>query len=207
MRYNLCLEKLGDWVSFKRHLEVNWLSDFLPQRVLTCTLLKEKFFKETNYHITYSQLTHLRKIEGFPDGMSGKEPACQCRRHRRCGFDPWVGKIPWRAWQPTPVLLPGEPMDRGVCWARVGHDWSDLSRRQKSNKEVKSTGRTRNAPNHNQPTCDDPSYFLLYLSVHFYTERVCTKHVTLYRLFPIATYHNHLSSVPSTYKASCVMNL
>jgi len=25
------------------------------------------------------------------------------------GFDPWVGKIPWRkAWQPTPVFLPGE---------------------------------------------------------------------------------------------------
>ena len=30
----------------------------------------------------------------------------QCRRP---GFDPWVGKIPWRrAWQPTPVFLPGE---------------------------------------------------------------------------------------------------
>ena len=27
----------------------------------------------------------------------------------RTGFDPWVGKIPWRrAWQPTPVFLPGE---------------------------------------------------------------------------------------------------
>ena len=27
----------------------------------------------------------------------------------RLGFDPWLGKIPWRrAWQPTPVLLPGE---------------------------------------------------------------------------------------------------
>ena len=26
------------------------------------------------------------------------------------GFDPWVGKIPWRrTWQPTPVFLPGEP--------------------------------------------------------------------------------------------------
>ena len=26
-----------------------------------------------------------------------------------CGFDPWVGKIPWRRkWQPTPVFLPGE---------------------------------------------------------------------------------------------------
>ena len=28
---------------------------------------------------------------------------------RRHGFDPWVGKIPWRrAWQPTAVFLPGE---------------------------------------------------------------------------------------------------
>ena len=28
---------------------------------------------------------------------------------KRCGFDPWVRKIPWRrAWQPTPVFLPGE---------------------------------------------------------------------------------------------------
>ena len=27
----------------------------------------------------------------------------------RCRFDPWVGKIPWRrAWQPTPVFLPGK---------------------------------------------------------------------------------------------------
>ena len=28
---------------------------------------------------------------------------------KRCGFDPCVGKIPWRrAWQPTPVFLSGE---------------------------------------------------------------------------------------------------
>ena len=27
----------------------------------------------------------------------------------RCGFSLWVGKIPWRrAWQPTPIFLPGE---------------------------------------------------------------------------------------------------
>ena len=48
-------------------------------------------------------------VEGFPDGAGGKKAACQCRRHKRCGFDPWVGEIPWRrAWQPTPVLLPEE---------------------------------------------------------------------------------------------------
>ena len=47
--------------------------------------------------------------ESFPGGTSGKEPACQCRRHKRHEFNPWVGKIPWRrAWQPTPVFLPGE---------------------------------------------------------------------------------------------------
>jgi len=28
---------------------------------------------------------------------------------KRQEFNPWVGKIPWRrAWQPTPVFLPGE---------------------------------------------------------------------------------------------------
>ena len=45
----------------------------------------------------------------LPTWLSGKESACQCRSCRRCGFDPWVGKIPWkRKWQPAPVFLPGK---------------------------------------------------------------------------------------------------
>ena len=45
----------------------------------------------------------------LPRWCSGKESACQCRRHKRCRFNPWVGKIPWsRKWQPTPVFLPGK---------------------------------------------------------------------------------------------------
>ena len=41
--------------------------------------------------------------------LSGKESACQFGRHRRCRFDPWVGKMPWRSkQQPTPVFLPGK---------------------------------------------------------------------------------------------------
>ena len=44
---------------------------------------------------------------GFPSGTVGKESACQSRRHRGHGFDPWVRKILWRRkWQPIPVLLP-----------------------------------------------------------------------------------------------------
>jgi len=46
---------------------------------------------------------------GFLGGMSGKEPTCHCRRHRRLRFNPWCEKILWRrAWQPTPVLVPEE---------------------------------------------------------------------------------------------------
>ena len=45
----------------------------------------------------------LSGTSGFPGG------ACQCRRCNRCRFEPWVRKIPWRrAWEPTPLLLPGE---------------------------------------------------------------------------------------------------
>ena len=43
---------------------------------------------------------------GFPGSSVGKESACQCRR---CWFDPWIGKIPWRRkWHPNPGFLPGK---------------------------------------------------------------------------------------------------
>ena len=40
----------------------------------------------------------------LPFWLSGKESFCQ---FKRCRFNPWVGKIPWRKkWQPTLVFLP-----------------------------------------------------------------------------------------------------
>ena len=55
--------------------------------------------------------TKKSQLQGPPRWLSGRESACQCRGH---GFDPWVGKIPWRrAWQPTPVFLPGESHGQG----------------------------------------------------------------------------------------------
>ena len=60
----------------------------------------------TLYHLSYQGSLCVY----IPGGASGKEPACQCKRHKGHRFDPWVRKIPWkRAWQPTPVFLPGEP--------------------------------------------------------------------------------------------------
>ena len=67
---------------------------------------------------------------GFPGGASGKEPACQCRRHKRRRFSPWVGKIPWRRrWQPTPVFLPGESHGQRslVVYSPWGHKESDMT--------------------------------------------------------------------------------
>ena len=49
--------------------------------------------------------------KGFPGGSVVKNsPANEDDiGDMRLGFTPWVRKIPWRrAWQPTPVFLPGE---------------------------------------------------------------------------------------------------
>ena len=54
-------------------------------------------------------------VEGSPGGTSGKEPACQCRRCKRCKFNSGVAKIPWRrAWQPIQNSCLENAMDRGA---------------------------------------------------------------------------------------------
>ena len=47
---------------------------------------------------------------GLPWWLRGQSVCLQCGRP---GFDPWVGKIPWRRkWQPTPIFLSGESHGR-----------------------------------------------------------------------------------------------
>ena len=59
------------------------------------------------YYFLYLSGSVSEHSRGFSGGTSGKEPADQCRRHKRRWFDPWIGKIHWRrSWQPTPVYLP-----------------------------------------------------------------------------------------------------
>ena len=74
--------------------------------------------------------------KGFPAGSESKESAFEAGDLGSiAGFDPWVGKIPWsRAWQPTPVFLPGEsPRTEGpgglqsMGSQRVGHSWATKS--------------------------------------------------------------------------------
>ena len=66
----------------------------------------------------------------FTGGISDKEPDCQCRRHNRHGFNPWVGKIPWRrSCNPLQYSCPENPMKRGAWQAtvhRVTKSWTQL---------------------------------------------------------------------------------
>ena len=50
----------------------------------------------TKQHTIKAVVGHLCCLMGLPRWLSGKEHACQCRRHKKCELYPWVGKIPWR---------------------------------------------------------------------------------------------------------------
>ena len=55
------------------------------------------------------RLQDLEFAECNSDRFPGGSEVSVCPECGRPGFNPWVGKIPWRRkWQPTPVLLPGE---------------------------------------------------------------------------------------------------
>ena len=72
-------------------------------------------------HMTNPQLTSLSMVKNLDHsgGTSGKETACQCRRCKRCRFDLWVMKSPWRRkWQTTLISCLDNSMERGA-WRGV----------------------------------------------------------------------------------------
>ena len=57
---------------------------------------------------------------GFPGGASGKETACQCRRHKRLRFYLWSGRSPGVAnGDPLQYSCLENSMDRGAWRATV----------------------------------------------------------------------------------------
>ena len=58
---------------------------------------------------------------GLPMWLSSKESPCQCKRHRRCGIDPWVGRSPGGGnGNPFQNFCLENPMDRGA-WRPTVH--------------------------------------------------------------------------------------
>ena len=77
--------------------------------------------------LVWASIANYCRLQG---GTSGKGPACQCRRHKRLEFKPWVGKIPWRKkCQPTSVFLPGESHEQGslASYSPWRHQESDTT--------------------------------------------------------------------------------
>ena len=78
------------WMQHKR---------FLPMKPKT----ECRFFLSCFIEVSIYRKLHISRASQIG------QLACQCRRHGRHEFDPWTGKIPWkRAWQSTPVFLPGK---------------------------------------------------------------------------------------------------
>ena len=76
-----------------------------------------KFFWNTVCSFVYC---YLWLLWGFPKWLSGKEPACQCRRWRSFSLIPEFGRFPWGGHgNPLQYSCQGNPMDRGAWRAPV----------------------------------------------------------------------------------------
>ena len=70
------------------------------------------------------------KCSPTPFGASQVTLVIKNPKSKRCGFNPWVGRIPWRrARQPIPVFLPGESHGQRILagYSPWGHEKSDTT--------------------------------------------------------------------------------
>ena len=66
----------------------------------------------------------------FSQGAQVVKNLHSCRRHKKCEFDAWVGKIPWSTkWQPTLVFLLEKSHGQRslVGYSPWGHKESDMT--------------------------------------------------------------------------------
>ena len=64
------------------------LSHEATTHLISFCILQIVFWNHSTVDI---EVSTFRKL---PRWLGGKESTCQCGKHRRCGFDLWVGKIP-----------------------------------------------------------------------------------------------------------------
>ena len=108
------------------------VTDILPRK---CYILEyhNKAYNVPIYRSSWMPKSLLIKCPAHlgDSPMTQQSGIClQCRRCRRCGFDPWVRKIPWsRKWQLTQVFLPGEHHGQKSLegYGPCGHKKSDMT--------------------------------------------------------------------------------
>ena len=88
----------------------------------------------------------------FPGGASG-EPTCQCRRCKRCGFDPWVGKSPWRRkMAPHSTALAWIPHSTALAW-RILWTEEPVGLQSMGSQKVRLKQLSTHAHAHNNSLC------------------------------------------------------
>ena len=99
--FNMLSRLVITFLPRSKHLLISWLQSpsvviLEPPKIKSDTVSTESLdLLKTQYH-----------LNGLPWWLRRQRIHLQCGRP---GFDPWVGKIPWRRkWQSTPVFLPGE---------------------------------------------------------------------------------------------------
>ena len=73
---------------------VFWMLSFKPAFWLSCFTLIKRLFSSSLFSairvVSWTYLVLITLCYGLPKRRSGKESACQGRRHKKRGFDPWV---------------------------------------------------------------------------------------------------------------------
>ena len=117
------------WVQF-----LSWEDSLEKGKATDPSILAWRIPQTTDHggHNDQIWLTDFHFQWGFPGGVSSKEPACQCRGHKRCCFDPCIGRIPWRNTHSKILArrIPWteEPGGLQSMWSqRVRHHWNDLA--------------------------------------------------------------------------------
>ena len=120
--------RVAEWIKkYKTQQYAAWRDSFSFRDIHTHIHIHIHIHKEKGWKKTFHVNSNQKKSRGsnayitmLPDSASGKDSTCQWRRHKRCAYDPWVRKMPWRrAWQPTSVFLPGETHGQGAWKATV----------------------------------------------------------------------------------------
>ena len=142
-----------------------WIVPPLQKLILCCLFIE---------NASQPQLQQLETINGFCFPIvklfqyySGKEPACQCRRLKRHGFDLSVRKIPWKTANGNPVQhsCPENPMDRGA-WQDTVHGAAESDMTEQLSAHTENT--TKEKKLCVLPSPIQPSSFLMNKSSLFY---------------------------------------
>ena len=131
----LVLKRLDKWLPGSNRLQTTILPYFREGGIglLTYSLgfplelgewLKESYTGTNSFTVGFYFL--VKEVMGLPWRLTGKESTCQ---GRRCKFNPWVGKTPWRR-NGNPLQYPclGNSMNRGASGATFQWVAEELTR-------------------------------------------------------------------------------